>query len=90
MAEVQRKSGLDGAQAQLWPGKVKYFTSVIFKVLSEEWVEWLVRQYSQTPHFVLLTYAEYTGGDLQDCDLVAEVYMRKQVKERKAKHLWAT
>ena len=61
MAEVQRKSGLDGAQAQLWPGKVKYVTSVIFKELSEEWVEWLVRQYGQSPHFALMTYAEYTG-----------------------------
>ena len=38
--EVQRRLGLEGAQAQLWPGKVKYVTSVIFKEVSEESVDW--------------------------------------------------
>ena len=79
VAEVQRRLGLEGAQAQLWLGKVKHVTSVIFKELSEEWVEWRVRQYSYTPDFALMAYAEYTGEDLQDCDLVAEEYMRNQV-----------
>ena len=53
-------------------------------------MDWLVRQYGQTPHFAFMTYAEYMGEELQDCELVAEVYMRKHVKERRAKHLWAT
>ena len=61
VAEVQKKLGFVGARAQVWPGKVKYVTSVIFEVLSQDWVDWLVRQYSQTPHFALMSYAEYTG-----------------------------
>ena len=50
VAEVQKKLGLVGAQAQVWPGKVKYVTSVIFHILDQDWVDWLIRQYSQTPH----------------------------------------
>ena len=77
VAEVQKKVGLVGAQAQVWPGKVKYVKSVIFHILDQDWVDWLIRQYSQTPHFALMLYAEYTGTELQDCELVAEVYMCK-------------
>ena len=89
LGDVQKKLGLTGAEQQLWPGKVRYVTSIIFQELSDEWVEWLTKQYGQTPHFALMVYSEYTGEELKDCKLVAEVYVRKPIKERKAKHLWS-
>ena len=61
LGDVQKKLGLTGAKAQLWPGKVKYVTSIIFKELSDEWVEWLAKQYGQTPHVALMSYSDFMG-----------------------------
>ena len=63
---VQKKLGLTGAKVQPWPGKVKYVTSIIFKELSDEWVEWLTKQYGQTPHYALMLYSDFTGEELKD------------------------
>ena len=68
---------------------MRYVTSISFMELSDEWVEWLTKQYGQTPHFALMSYSEYSGEELRECELVAEVYCRKPIKERKAKHLWS-
>uniref|UniRef100_A0A7S1NJH9 Uncharacterized protein n=1 Tax=Eutreptiella gymnastica TaxID=73025 RepID=A0A7S1NJH9_9EUGL len=50
--------------------------------------ERIIKEFGGTPHFALMSYKEFTGSDLMDCELVAEVYFRRVVKERKAKFLW--
>ena len=77
VGDVQKNPGLNGAAARLWPRKLRYVASIIFMELSDEWVEWPTKEYGQTPYFALMAYSEYSGEELRECELVAEVYSGK-------------
>ena len=82
--------GRRGPRCHAMPGRVRGATKIIFHRLDDAAIEAVIGKWSQTPHFAVMSLGEYTGKELERCELVVEVYHRKQNKTKKAHSLWAT
>ena len=81
--------GRRGPRCHAMPGRVRGATKIIFHRLDDAAIDTIIGKWSQTPHFALMSLGEYTGKDLEQCELVVETYYRKQHKPKKASGLWA-
>ena len=80
--------GKKGDQCHTIPGRAKAVSRILFVELNPEWVINVIDAWKQTPHFAIMTMAEYTGKALQGNHLVVECFTRKAVRDRLAKFLW--
>ena len=67
----------------------EYYT-LVFTQLQQDWSNWFIRTFGQAPQVALMTYKDSTGQEGAGSELVAEAYVRKLVKDKKAKYLWHT
>ena len=80
--------GKKGDQCHTIPGRAKAVSKILFVELNPEWVVNVIEAWKQSPHFAIMTMAEYTGKAIQGNHLVVECFTRKTVRDRLAKFLW--